>query len=113
MKDFLPYIVSIVSAVISGCASYFISRKQFKEDLKRLEKQHELDIEKEREMFKIEKEKMELEHQYKMELLQKEAENKMGSEIINTLFSKAMDNPEIQNQLSQGIKRGNRNNIRR
>lgn len=109
MKDFLPYIVSIVCAIISGITSFAVSKRAFKEDIKKLEKQHELDIEKAREKFAMEKEKLELEYKYQIELQQKEAENKMGGEIMSTIISKAMENPEIQKQISQGVRKGKSN----
>ena len=57
MDMYLPYIVSIVCALISGIASYLISRKQMKTDLEKLNTQYKLDIEKEREKFLMEKER--------------------------------------------------------
>ena len=39
MDMYLPYIVSIVCALISGIASYLISRKQMKTDLEKLRQQ--------------------------------------------------------------------------
>ena len=56
---------------LSGFGSYFASRRQAKADLEKLQKQHELDIEKEREMFAMQKERMELEHRHQLELKQK------------------------------------------
>lgn len=51
LQTFLPYIVSILCALISGVASYCVARKQAKSDMKKLEKQFALDLEKERELF--------------------------------------------------------------
>ena len=51
METYLPYIVSVICATIAGFASYAVARKQAKADIQKLEKQHELDIEKEREKF--------------------------------------------------------------
>ena len=104
--DFLPYIVSVLTAIIAGVWSYLGSRKQAKEDIARLEKQHELDIEKEREKFAMEKEKLELEHKHQIELMQKEAENKMGGEIMNTIFSEVMKTPEVKQQIAEGMRKG-------
>lgn len=42
MDMYLPYIVSIVCALISGIASYLISRKQMKTDLEKLNTQYKL-----------------------------------------------------------------------
>ncbi len=104
MDTYLPYIVSVICAAIAGFTSYSVARKQAKADIQKLEKQHELDIEKEREKFAMEKEKMELEHQHQLELLQKEAENNFGATVI----SEALKMPEIRQQVSQGIREGNR-----
>ena len=49
MENYLPYIVSVVCALISGFASYAVARKQSREDIKKLEKTYELDLEKEKE----------------------------------------------------------------
>ena len=59
MEQYLPYIVTVLCSVISGIASYSASRRQAKTDLEKLQKQHELEIEKEREMFVMQKERME------------------------------------------------------
>ena len=104
MGDYFPYVVSVVCALISGFASYAIARKQAKADLKKLVKKHELDIEKEREKFAMEKERMEIEHRHQLELLQKEYENRLGADMTNTVLSEVMKLPEVRQQVSQGIR---------
>lgn len=106
--EVMPYIVSIICAVIAGLTSYLVARKQSKTDFQRLEKQFELDLEKERELLAMEKEKMEIEHRHQLDLLQKEAENNFG----NTIISEAMKLPEVRQQVSQGMRNGNRKNKR-
>lgn len=108
MKDYMPYIVTVVCAIISGLVSYLASRRQSKADMQKLEKQYELDIEKEREKFAMEKEKMELEHKHQLELMQKQTENDLGTSLTNTLISEAMKLPEVRQQMSQGIRKGNK-----
>lgn len=103
MDMYLPYIVSIVCALISGVASYLISRKQMKIDLEKLNTQYKLDIEKEREKFLMEKEKMELEHKYELERQQKEFENQLGGNFVNTMIAEAMKMPEVRRQITQGM----------
>ena len=110
MSTYFPYIVSVICAVISGFASYAVSRKQANADMQKLEKQYKLDIEKEHEKFAMEKEKMEIEHRHQLELLQKEFENNLGTAVTNTLISEAMKMPEIKQQLSQGMRNGNKRN---
>lgn len=94
MDMYLPYIVSIVCALISGIASYLISRKQMKTDLEKLNTQYKLDIE---------KEKMELEHKYELERQQKEFENQLGGNFVNTMITEAMKMPEVRQQITQGM----------
>ena len=103
MDMYLPYIVSIVCALISGIASYLISRKQMKTDLEKLNTQYKLDIEKEREKFLMEKEKMELEHKYELERQQKEFENQLGGNFVNTMITEVMKMPEVRQQITQGM----------
>ena len=108
MSTYMPYIVSVVCAVISGFTSYAVTRRQTKADIQKLEKQHELDIEKEREKFAMEKEKMELEHRHQLELMQKEMENNLGAELLSTLTKEYIRTPAGQAQLrSAGTKRRN------
>lgn len=100
LKDCMPYIVSIVCALISGIVSYCVARKQIKADIAKLEKQFQLDLEKERERFNMEKERMKIQHGYQMELQQKEFES--------TLMKEAIKNPDIKRQIQTGISAGMR-----
>ena len=106
MEQYLPYIVTILCSLISGVASYLASRRQTKADLEKLQKQHELDIEKEREMFAMQKERMELEHKHQLELKQKELENQLGANFTNTLLTEAMKMPEFRQQFAQSVRNG-------
>ena len=106
MEQYLPYFVTILCSLISGVASYLASRRQTKADLEKLQKQHELDIEKEREMFAMQKERMELEHKHQLELKQKELENQLGANFTNTLLTEAMKMPEVRQQFAQGVRNG-------
>ena len=95
----MPYIVSVLCAIISGFTSYAVARRQAKADIQRLEKQHELDIEKEREKFAMEKEKMELEHKHQLELKQKEMENQLGTDLISIAAKEYIRSPAGQAQI--------------
>ena len=99
MEIYLPYIASVICAIISGIASYMAARSQSKTDLQQLTKQHELDIEKEREKFAMEKEKLEIEHKHQLELKQKEMENQLGTDFIATMTKEYMRSPEGRAQL--------------
>ena len=49
-------------------------------------------------------EKQELEHKHQMDMLKIEAENKLGSDVFNTVVSEAMKMPETRNQILQGMR---------
>ena len=82
MKEYLPYIVSIFVAIISGAASYFAAAKKCKSDMNvlkesnsheidRLMQQHKLDIDSLERKHQMEIEKMELAHKHQLELKEK------------------------------------------
>ena len=56
--DYLPYVVTVLCSIISGIASYIAARIKSKSDIQKLVKQHELDLEKERERLLKEKERI-------------------------------------------------------
>ena len=99
MDKYLPYIVTIICTLISGFASYLASCRQTKSELNKLIKQHELDIEKQREKFEMEKEKMELEHKYQMQLKQQDMENKLGTDLVTAVAMEYMRTPEGRAQM--------------
>lgn len=103
METYMPYIVSVVCALISGVFSYSIARKQAKTDIKQLEKKYELDMEQEREKHRLEIEKLEMEHRHNLELQQKQFENQMGGDMMNILIGEALKMPEVRKQFSQGV----------
>ena len=57
--------------------------------------------------------KLQLEHKHQLELQQKQSENQLGGDMMNTLISEAMKTPEVKNKflkvwIQQVIKDGNR-----
>lgn len=52
---------------------------------------------------KMEIDKLQLEHKNQLELQQKQFENQLGSDMMNTLISEAMKMPEVKRQISQGM----------
>ena len=101
----MPYIVTIICTLISGFGSYFAARKQSKADMQKLKKQHILDIEKEREKFVMEKEKIEMEHKYQLELIQKQSENQLGSDIVSTITKEWARSSAGQAQMRNATKK--------
>lgn len=97
-KELLPYIITVVCSLIAGISSYLASRKSIKAEIATMEKQHTLDIEKEREKFSMEKERIEIEHKNQLEMMQKEVESKKGVDLVNTMFSEVSKYQKIDNK---------------
>lgn len=115
IKEYLPYIVSVLVAVISGLASYCAAARKCKDDMKvlkenntheinRLMEQHRLDIDSLERQYKMEIEKMELEHKHQLELRSKDAESAMGNELLNTMVGAAMQTPEARQAIGQAFR---------
>ena len=104
MQELLPYIASVLCAVISGVSSYAIARKQSKNDLKIIVKQHEVDLKALERKHQMELEKLHLEHQHQLELQEKDFEAKLSS----SLLTEAMRMPEVRQAITSGMKKGRR-----
>lgn len=102
MQNYLPYIVSVLCAFISGVSSFLIARKQSKNDINKIIKQHEMDLDALERKHQMELEKINLEHEHQMEIQEKDFEVKLSS----SLLSEAMKLPEIRQQISHRIKKG-------
>lgn len=100
MKEYLPYIVSIICSVVAGVASYAVARKNTKSDIEKIIKQHEVDVEELEKKHQLEIERLKVEHENQMEL-QKE---QINAQIGTTLLTEALKIPEVQKQISSGLK---------
>lgn len=115
MQTILPYIVSIIVALISGIASYAAARRSTKgelealkeankHDLNKLMEQHKVDIDSLERQHKMDIEKLNLEHAHQMELKEKEFEISLGSSMV----SEVMKMPEVRQEISKGFNGRNR-----
>lgn len=114
MQNALPYIVTIVTTIISGFLAYFSATKKSKSELvalreanrleiEKLMSQHKLDLEALERKHEMEIEKMKVEHEHKLELLQKEAENAMGTNFMNTAVAEMMKTPEARQAMGSAF----------
>lgn len=106
LSEYMPYFTSIVCALISGIVTYMVSRKQTKNEINKLIKQHELNLESQRKQYEHEIAILNLEHEHQLKLKDKELENKLSGDMMNTLILEAMKNPEIKRQFNQGVTDG-------
>lgn len=116
MKEYMPYIVSIVVAIITGLASYFAASKKSKIELKalkesneheinRLMEQHKLNIDSIERAHQLELEKMELEHSHQLELKNKEIENLLTNNLLSSILDSAMKTPGMQQMIEKSFQK--------
>lgn len=63
-------------------------------------------LESQRKQYEHEIAILNLEHEHQLKLKDKELENKLSGDMMNTLISEAMKNPEIKRQFNQGVTDG-------
>ena len=108
LMTFMPYITSIVCAVVSGIVTSSVCKKQTRSEIEKLVRQHELNLESQKIQYEHEIDKLNIEHKHQLELKAKEFENKINSDMLNTIIGEAMKNQEIQKMISQGVNKGKR-----
>lgn len=106
MKEYLPYLVSIITAVISAFVSITVCKKQTKVEIEKIKEQSKANIDLEREKLQLEKEKMELEHKLELEKIHAKNDDEFASGLTNQLFEMAMQLPEFKEQFAKGVRDG-------
>ncbi|MBQ7204144.1 MAG: hypothetical protein IJS03_09080 [Eubacterium sp.] len=106
MKEYLPYLVSILTAVISAVVSITVCKKQTKTEIEKIKEQSKANIELEREKLQLEKEKIELEHKLELEKIHAQNDDAFASGLTNQLFEMVMQMPEVKQKITQGVKEG-------
>lgn len=115
MIEYLPYVVSILVATISGFVSCLVAIKNAKNnletvkvsnqhDLEKLIEQHKIDIDSLERAHAMDLEKINLEHKHQMESSQKSFENQFGSGMLNALLPELLKTPEFREQLTNSMK---------
>lgn len=101
LKEFMPYIVSAITAIISGISSYCLSKRNFKNEvetikinneheIKKLMEQHKVDIDNLKEKHKLEMEIKEKDFQHEKEMQQLKSKSiidEKNQELMNTALS--------------------------
>ena len=115
VEEYIPYVVSILTALISGAASVYIASKRASSELRALEQrgmqdierlvhQHEVDIDSMEKAHQLELETMKAQHQLELESMERQVANEAGSQIMVGLFSQLLSNPEMQRILMNQMK---------
>lgn len=97
LKEFMPYIVSIITALISGISSYCLSKRNFKNEVETIRINNEHEIKKLMEQHKVDIENLKEKHNLEMEAKDKEYEHEKE---MTQLRSKVMINEKSQEALN-------------
>lgn len=105
----LPYIITIIMGVSTGLISYFSAIKKSKLDndvkIKEIQEQHKLDLENQKEIFKLEIEKINLQHQNELEKMKVDSNNQLTNNLANSFVNTLLKNPQaIQDLIDLGNK---------
>lgn len=118
MTEYMPYIVSIIIAIITGLLSYLTAvrkagseavshmktlQESNKHDIEKLMQQHRLDLESLERKHQMEMEKLEAEHKHQTGLKDKEVAANLGSSLLGPLLSSAMNMPGVQEKLQKAL----------
>lgn len=106
MKEYMPYLVSILTALISAVVSISVCKKQTKTEIEKIKEQSKANIELEREKLQLEKEKIELEHKLEIEKIHAQNDDVFASGLTNQLFEMVMQMPEVKEKFAQGVREG-------
>lgn len=80
MKEYLPYIVSVVTALIAFWGSLLVNRKNNKAEIKKLELEHKQIMERNKQ-----------EQDARIEQLEKEYALKMGTQLVSSFTDRTLD----------------------
>ncbi len=109
----LPYLVALLTAICSGLITYFSAIKKCKLDndvkIKEIQEQHKLDLENQKEMFKLEIDKINLQHQNELEKLKVESNNQLTNNLANSFMSSLFTNPQSIENLIELANKLNKN----
>lgn len=106
MKEYMPYIVSVICSFISGLTSIIVCFVQINRNKKETE-----------EKFAAEKRKIQLDYEYKIKLLREEyalkAGTQMVTDVINMTVSSVYDAPAVKNTINRKAQQAMMNDNKR
>lgn len=105
----LPYLVTLAVGIIS----YFSAIRTCKLDndikIKEIQEKHKLDLENQKEMFKLEMEKINLQHQNELEKLKVESNNQLANSLASSYLTSVFSEPQkMETKIKELIEIGNK-----
>ena len=90
LKEFMPYIVSILTAIISGISSYSLSKRNFRNEVETIKLNNEHEINKLMEKHKVDIDNLKEKHKLEMKLKEKEYVHEKNQELMNIALSEVV-----------------------
>ena len=94
MKDFLPYIVSVITALLSFFGALLVNRKNSKAEIEKMKLEHKQIMERNKQ-----------EQDARIAQLEKEYELKMGTQMVASFTDKTVEavysSPAVKNEINK------------
>lgn len=103
LKEFMPYIVSILTAIISGISSYSLSKRNFKNEVETIKLNNEHEINKLMEQHKVDIDNLKEKHKLEMELKEKQYVHEKEMQQLKSKSAIDEKNQELMNTALSGI----------
>ena len=103
LKEFMPYIVSILTAIISGISSYSLSKRNFKNEVETIKLNNEHEINKLMEQQKVDIDNQKEKHKLEMELKEKQYVHEKEMQQLKSKSAIDEKNQELMNTALSGI----------
>lgn len=103
LKEFMPYIVSILTAIISGISSYSLSKRNFKNEVETIKLNNEHEINKLMEQHKVDIDNLKEKHKLEMELKEKEYVHEKEMQQLKSRSVIDEKNQELMNTALSGV----------
>ena len=103
LKEFMPYIVSILTAIISGISSYSLSKRNFKNEVETIKLNNEHEINKLMEQHKVDIDNLKEKHKLEMELKEKQYVHEKEMQQLKRKSAIDEKNQELMNTALSGI----------
>ena len=103
LKEFMPYIVSIVTAIISGISSYVLSKRNFRNEVETIKLNNEHEIKKLMEQHKVDIDNLKEKHKLEMEIKEKDFQHEKEMQQLKSKSIIDEKNQELMNTALSGV----------
>lgn len=103
LKEFMPYIVSILTAIISGISSYSLSKRNFKNEVETIKLNNEHEIKKLMEQHKVDIDNLKEKHKLEMEIKEKDFQHEKEMQQLKSKSIIDEKNQELMNTALSGV----------